>query len=73
MNIPPWPNIAEEQDQDDPDALRAQFAAERNHPLYWAKVTLEEIQVQMTYGMASLKLIGWLVVLLLGLILWRLW
>lgn len=60
-------------ENNDPDWLRAKQEAERNHPLYWAKRNIEEIEVHLRYGLPALKLVGWVIVVLLGLILWRLW
>lgn len=34
---------------------------------------IEEIEVHLRYGIPSLKLLGWIIVVLLTLILWRLW
>ena len=57
----------------DPDWLRAKLEAERNHPLHWLKVSIEEIQVQLSYGIPTLKFLGWAIVALLALVLWRVW
>ena len=60
-------------DDDDPDWLRAKAEAERKDPWYWPKRNLEEVEVHLRNGIGSLKLIGWIIIVLLGLILWRLW
>jgi len=57
---------------DDPDELRLEQAMQRKDPAR-AGDLLEEIDVHLRYGIPSLKLIGWIMVILLGLILWRLW
>jgi hypothetical protein len=58
---------------DDPDWLRAKQEAERKDPLYWTKRNIEEIEVHLRYGIPGLKLVGWIIVALLALILWRVW
>lgn len=60
-------------DNDDPDWLRAKGEAERNNPLYWTKRAIEEIEIHLRYGIPALKIIGWAIVALLALILWRIW
>ena len=59
--------------ENDPDWIRAKREAERNDPLYWLKLSIQEIQVQLTYGIPTLKFLGWVIVILLGIILWRVW
>ena len=59
--------------ESDPDYMRAMDEAERRDPNYPIKVAINEIQVQLTYGMPVLKFLGWAIVVLLSLILWRLW
>lgn len=57
---------------DDPDELRAEIEAEKKEParLYDAA---EEIEIHLRYGLPRIKLIGWIIVILLALILWRVW
>ncbi|MBI3526531.1 MAG: hypothetical protein HY067_01020 [Betaproteobacteria bacterium] len=58
---------------DDPDELRAKIEAEREHPMYAMKLAIEETEVHLRHGIPAVKLIGWVVVVLLALILWRIW
>ena len=57
----------------DPDWLRAKMEAEQKDPNYWLRRTIEEIEVHLRYGLPNLKVIGWVIVVLLSLILWRVW
>lgn len=57
---------------DDPDELRAELEAQRRDPAI-AIAAIEEIEVVLHYGMPTLKFLGWAIVILLGLILWRIW
>lgn len=59
--------------EDDPDWLRAKQEAERGDPNYWPKHNLEQIETNLRHSMPIIKLIGWAIVILLGLILWRIW
>ena len=59
--------------EDDPDWPRAKTEAERNDPQYWMKRTIAEIEVQLRYGIPMIKFLGLVIVVLLGLILYRLW
>lgn len=57
---------------DDPDELRFEQAISRNDPA-GAIAAIEEIEVHLRYGIQSIKLLGWIVIALLTLILWRIW
>ena len=57
---------------DDPDELKYQQATSRRDPVV-AIAAIEEIEVHLRYGLARIKLLGWIVVVLLILILWRIW
>ena len=60
----------------DPDELRYELDAEKKDPVRQIaalRETLDEVEIHLRYGLPRLKLIGWLVVLLLALILWRVW
>ena len=57
---------------DDPDELKYEHAIQQRDPAI-AIEAIEEIEVHLHYGIASLKLIGWLIIVLLSLILWRIW
>ena len=60
----------------DPDELRYELEAANKDPIRQIaalRETLDEIEIHLRYGSPRLKLIGWLIVLLLGLILWRVW
>ena len=59
--------------ENDPDWPRAKMEAERKDPNYWLKRTIEEVEVHLRYGIPALKFIGWIIIILLGLILWRIW
>jgi len=58
---------------DDPDELRAKIEAERNDPNYGMKLAIDETEIHLRYGIPAIKLIGWIIVVLLSLILWRIW
>jgi hypothetical protein len=57
---------------DDPDELMYEQAIRKKDPAV-ATAAIEEIEVHLRYGIQSLKLLGWIIVVLLALILWRLW
>jgi hypothetical protein len=59
--------------EDDPDWLRSKAEAERKDPNYWPKRNIEEIETQLRYSLPIFKFIGWAIVVLLALILYRLW
>ena len=59
--------------EDDPDWLRAKHEAERNDPNYHTKRAIAEIETQLHYGLPTFKFLGWVIVILLALILWRIW
>ena len=59
--------------ENDPDWRRAKIEAERNHPDYWPRRNLELVEIHLRYGIPALKFIGWIIVVLLALILWRVW
>ncbi len=58
---------------DDPDELRARIDRERNDPNYGLKLAIDETEIHLRYGIPALKRLGWIVVVLLALILWRIW
>ncbi len=57
---------------DDPDELEYENAIAKKDPAV-AIAAIEEIGVDLHYGIASLKFLAWVIIILLGLILWRLW
>ena len=61
---------------DDPDELRYELEVEKKDPIRQIAAlrdTVDEIEIQLRYALPRLKLIGWLIVILLALILWRVW
>jgi hypothetical protein len=56
----------------DPDELKYDQAIRLKDPAT-VVATVEEIEVHLRYGISSLKLIGWVLVVLLACILWRVW
>lgn len=56
----------------DPDELMYEHAVSKKDPAA-AIAAIEEIEVHLQYGIPSLKLLGWIIIMLLALILWRLW
>ena len=59
--------------EDDPDWLRVQAEAEKKDPNYWVKRNIESIETTLRYGLPGVKFVLWLIAILLGLILWRVW
>jgi hypothetical protein len=57
---------------DDPDELLYEIEAQSRDPKT-AIAAIEEIEVHLRYGIPAIKLLGWAIVVLLALILWRLW
>ena len=60
----------------DPDELRMELEIERKDPIRQIagmRAALDEAEIHLRYGIPAIKRIGWIIVLLLGLILWRLW
>ena len=57
---------------DDPDELRYEHEIQRKNPAR-AGDALEAIEVHLRYGLPILKFLGWAIVALLALILWRVW
>ena len=57
---------------DDPDELRYEQAIRRKDPAV-AIAAIEEIEVHLRYGIPSIKFLGWVIIVLLTLILWRIW
>ena len=57
---------------DDPDEIKAEMEARRSRPLQ-TNDYLEAIDWHLRYGLPNLKFIGWVIVALLVLILWRIW
>lgn len=56
----------------DPDELMYEKSIRAKDPAT-AIAAIEEIEVHLHYGIASLKFIGWIIIFLLGFILWRIW
>ena len=56
----------------DPDEFKYEQAV-RLKDTATAIAAVEEIEVHLRYGISSLKLIGWVLVVLLACILWRVW
>ncbi len=56
----------------DPDEFKYEQAIRLKDPAT-AIAAVEEIEVHIRYGISSLKLIGWVLVVLLACILWRVW
>jgi hypothetical protein len=57
---------------DDPDELRYEQAISERDPAV-AIAAIEEIEVHLRYGIPSIKFQLWIMIILLGLILWRVW
>ena len=57
---------------DDPDELRYEQEVRRKDPAV-AIAAIEEIEVHLRYGIQSIKLLGWIIIVLLIIILWRIW
>lgn len=57
---------------DDPDELRYEQAISRKDPSA-AIAAIEEIEVHLRYGISGIKFLGWIIIVLLALILWRIW
>lgn len=57
---------------DDPDELRYEQAIQKRDPAV-AIAAIEEIEVHLRYGIPSIKFLGWVIIVLLTLILWRIW
>lgn len=57
---------------DDPDELRFEQAIHRKAPDV-AIAAIEEIEVHLRYGIPSIKFLGWIIIVLLTLVLWRIW
>lgn len=55
-----------------PDELMYEQAIRKKDPAV-AIAAIEEIEVHLRYGIPSLKLLGWIIIALLTLILWRVW
>ncbi|MDA9913490.1 hypothetical protein N9D56_01105 [Methylophilaceae bacterium] len=59
--------------ENDPDYIRAKYEAEKKHWSYPFRIAIEEIQVQISYGIPALKLIGWIIIALLLAIVYKLY
>jgi hypothetical protein len=57
---------------DDPDELKYEQAIQKRDPAI-AIAAIEEIEVHLRYGIPSIKFLGWVIIVLLTLILWRIW
>lgn len=61
---------------DDPDELRYEIEAGKKDPLRQIaamRESIDEIETHLRYCLPRLKFIGWIIVILLGIILWRSW
>lgn len=56
----------------DPDELRYEHSI-GDKDLAVSIAAVQEIEVHLRYGIASIKLLAWFIVVLLTLILWRVW
>jgi hypothetical protein len=56
----------------DPDELLYEQEISKGDPAR-AIAAIEEIEIQLRYGLPTLKFLGWAIVVLLALILWRVW
>lgn len=56
----------------DPDELKYEQAIRHKNPSV-AIAAIEEIEVTLRYGIARIKLLGWIIIVLLTLVLWRIW
>ena len=56
----------------DPDELKYEQAISQKDPEI-AIAAIEEIEVHLRYGIPSIKLLAWIIIVLLSLILWRIW
>lgn len=56
----------------DPDELAYETAVEKRDPAAFRDV-VDEIEIHLRYGIPSLKFIGWIIIILLSLILWKVW
>ena len=56
----------------DPDELKYEQAIRQRDPAI-AIPAIEEIEVHLRYGIPSIKFLGWVIIILLALILWRIW
>jgi hypothetical protein len=56
--------------ENDPDWLRAKAEAKRKDQ---HKLNVESIETNIRYSLPTFKFIGFLIVVLLALILWRIW
>lgn len=57
---------------DDPDEVRYEQEAAKRDPAT-ATAAIEAIEVHLRYGIPGIKFQGWIIIVLLGLILWRVW
>ena len=57
---------------DDPDELEMEHEIQRKDPLR-VPDALDRIDSRLQYGIPELKFIGWVIVALLAMILWRVW
>lgn len=61
---------------DDPDEHRYEIEAGKKDPtrqIAAMRESIDEIEIHLRYGLPRLKFIGWIIVILLGIILWRSW
>jgi len=61
---------------DDPDELKYEIEVEKKDPIRQIaamREAIDEIEIHLRYGLPRLRLIGWIIVILLGIILWRSW
>ena len=58
--------------KDDPDETKYEHAIQKKDPRYQAEL-LDEIEIHLRYGIPSIKFIGWIIIILLVLILYKIW
>lgn len=57
---------------DDPDETRYENKIQKKDPRYQSEL-LDEIEIHLRYGIPSIKLIGWIIVILLAVIVYKVW
>ena len=58
--------------KDDPDEIKYEQTIHRKDQAI-AIAAIEEIEVHLRHGISSIKFLGWAIIVLLVLILWRIW
>ena len=59
--------------ESDPDWIKVKQESEKKSPYYPFRLLLDEIEIHLRYGIPSIKFIGWIIVILLVLILYKVW